>query len=86
MINPWNYIKNEIVDTYIGVKDPLYSDLITGFIILSTILILLFIIKTHLDIMKLRKERKERERRIDKLWLELIKGNDKNKDAKSWRK
>lgn len=82
-MNIWNYLKEDLVEGYLGITNPIYNNIIFALIIIIYILLLCLIIKFHLEIIELRKKRKIKQRRIDKLWLELMKDTaSKEKEIK----
>ena len=82
-MNIWNYIKEDMVNDYFGITNPIYNNIISVLIIIIYILLICLIIKLHLEITTLRKKRKIRQRKIDKLWLELMKDtSSKEKEIK----
>lgn len=80
----FRYIRDEILNFYVGVTDPTIGGAISIVIMIAIVLGLAFIVKMILEIRRMKKEGIERARRMDKLWLELLKGKDKNKIQKNY--
>jgi hypothetical protein len=80
----FRYIRDEILNFYIGITDKTIGGALSIVIILALVLVLILMIKGIKDIRSMRKEAEKRKRRIDKLWLELLKGKDQNKEHKNY--
>jgi len=72
MTHIWNSIKNEL-EFYFNIKNTIIVDLTIIFVFIFSVLITILLVKEIIGLFKLRKERLERTRRIDKLWIELMK-------------
>jgi hypothetical protein len=80
----FRYIRDEILNFYVGITDKTIGGALSVFIMIAIVLGLILAIKAVKDIRKMHKESEERKRRIDKLWLELLKGKDQNKEHKNY--
>jgi hypothetical protein len=80
----FRYIRDEILNFYVGITDKTIGSVLSIFIMIAIVLGIAFMVKMILEIRSMDKESKERKRRMDKLWLELLKDKDKNKDKKNY--
>ena len=80
----FKFFRDEILEAYFGITDPIMIGIISIAVILGSILLIIFLIKTIIEIKKMKKERRDSSRRIDKLWLDVLRGKDKNKEHKNY--
>ena len=78
----FRYIKEEL-SFYFNINDPI-GGILAIFIIISFILALILVAKTIIEINRMKRKNKEENRKIDKMWLNVLKGKDKNKEQKNY--
>jgi uncharacterized membrane protein required for colicin V production len=80
----FRYIRDEILNYYGGITDKTIGGILSILTIIAIILFMTFCIKNLVEIRKMAKERKASKRKIDKIWLDILKDTAKNKEHKNY--
>ena len=80
----FRYVRDEILNFYCGITDKTIGGILSILILLAFVLFIAYAVKNVIDIRKMDKERKASIRKVDKMWLEMLKGKDKNKEQKNY--
>jgi hypothetical protein len=85
----WEFLKKlywdayDLPSFYIGIKGDIPCHIFTSLFLILLLIIWIWIVKMKIGIYKMRKEGGSRKKRIDKLLLGVLEGNDKNKKTKN---
>jgi len=85
----WDFLQKlywdayDLPSYYLGIEGETSCHIFTALFLIILALAWIWIIKTKIEIHKMRKERRESKKRIDKLLLGVIEEKDKNKKAKN---
>jgi hypothetical protein len=78
-MNPFTQFREEFIEDILGITNPFFSNAIIVLLLLAFVLFIVYTIKLIRDVKKLKEEDKEKGRKTDKMWMSILKKEDKDK-------